>query len=141
VNDTLVMPHRPRIDRTDRWLAALGVVVFALIVALFTPVLASPATVTQLTIDNRGTWPVDVSIQGSDSSDWLPLGGATVGRTDIPDVIDPGPVWLVRFANGEYSYTERIDRSAIQANHWTIQVPTTIQNIIKGSEIDTPPSD
>jgi hypothetical protein len=141
VNDTLVMPHRPRIDRTDRWLAALGVVVFALVVGLFTPVLSSPATVAQLTIDNRGTWPVNVSIQGSDPSDWLPLGEATVGQTDIPDVIDPGAVWLVRFANGAYSYTERVNRSAIQANHWTIQVPTKIQNIIGASEIDTPPSD
>jgi hypothetical protein len=140
VNDTLVMAHRPRIDRTDRWLAALAAVVFALIVGIFIPVLGSPATVDHLTIENRGTWSVNVSIQGSDPSDWLPLGEATAGDTTIPDVIDPGAVWLVRFANGEVSYTERVNRSAIEANKWTIQVPSRIQDIIRSTGTDAPPS-
>ena len=139
MNDTLVLPHRPRIDRTDRWIATLAVVVFALIVLIFTPVLGTPATLDHVTIQNRGTWPVTVSISGSDFTDWLPLGTASAGETEVPDVIDPGEVWVVRFGNGDVAYSERVDRSTLAANHWIIAVPTKIQDLIRASGADAPP--
>jgi hypothetical protein len=138
VNDTLVMPHRSRIDRTDRVVAAVAVVVFALIVGFFTPVLDTPATIDHLTIKNNGTWPVTISIAGSDTNGFLPLGVASPGETTIPDVIDPGVVWRVRFTDGDAAYTERVNRSAVVAGQWTISVPSKIQDLITAAGVDPP---
>jgi hypothetical protein len=133
------MSRRPRIDRTDRWIAALAVALFAVIVLIFSPVLVTPATLDHVTVQNHGTWAVTVSISGSDFTGWLPLGTASVGDTRVPDVIDPGPVWIVRFGNGEVSYNERLDRKTLEANHWVISVPTKVQDLIRSSGADAPP--
>jgi hypothetical protein len=140
VNDTLVLPHRSRIDRTDRWMAALAVLVFVLAVAIFLPVLGSPATIDHVTLQNSGAWPVSVAISSTDSLDWLPLGPAVSGSTTVPDVIDPGAMWVVRFSNGDVVYTERVDRSTLAAAHWHLSVPSQVENAIRLAGIDAQPT-
>ena len=46
---------------------------------------------------------------------------------------------MVRFGNGDVAYTERVDRSTLEANHWVISVPTKIQDLIRSSGADAPP--
>jgi hypothetical protein len=121
-------------------MAALAVLVFVLAVAIFLPVLGSPATIDHVTIQNSGVWPVSVAISSTDSLDWLPLGPAVSGSTTVPDVIDPGAMWVVRFSNGDVVYTERVDRSALAAAHWHLSVPSQVENAIRLAGIDAQPS-
>ena len=90
MNDTLVMPPLRRIDRTDQVLGVLAAVAFGVILLIFAPVLSTPGTVDSLTVRNTGAWAVNIDVEGSDGSGWLPLGVAEAGTSTFPDVIDAG---------------------------------------------------
>ena len=109
-------------------LLGAGLVVALLGVRVFTDAIAAPEVVDRVTIVNETDYGVDVSVRGDDDDTWLRLGRALPREeTQRELVLDQGDVWVVSFDRGGVVGGEiELERSALAANGWKIDVPVEV---------------
>jgi len=126
MDDTLIRPARPpRTSRRGAVAAGCAAVLFLALVAIASPALRSPARVSEVTLENSGTWVVRVEVRVDGG--WSTIGTVPPGsRSTVADVLDAGGTWQLRFRVGEAMVTERVERSRLAAASWRISVPESM---------------
>lgn len=126
MDDTLIRPARPpRTTRRGAVAAGCAAALFLSLVAIASPALGSPARVSQVTLENTGTWLVQVEVRVDGG--WATIGLVAPGtRSTVDDVLDAGDTWQLRFRVGEAVVTERVERSRLAAASWRISVPESM---------------
>jgi hypothetical protein len=141
VNDTLTITRRPgRLRRSEATAVAVAAVLFALLVLIVSPLLATASTVPELAIDNRTPWPLSIGIR-SDSGGWVPIGVASAkSGTTFTETPDPGERWQVRYTYGGIEVVSSVQRSEVATDGWTISVPAELQEALEAAGTpDAPP--
>jgi hypothetical protein len=97
--------------------------------------------VDKLTIVNDTEYSPNVDVTGKERDGWL---GLTVvepqSTTSVEDVIDQGEVWIFRFDYvGKYEEEVEISRRELAGNGWTIEVPQSFEDRLRGLEVPPPP--
>jgi hypothetical protein len=89
--------------------------------------LAGPSFVETITFVNPTAYGVDVAVTDEDRTGWLPLGEAEErASTEYEEVLDPGQVWIVRFADGEGGEL-RITRPQLERSGWHVRIPAAME--------------
>lgn len=95
--------------------------------------------VDEVTIVNDTEYPADVDVTGGTRDAWLGLTTAEPqSTTTVEEVIDQGDVWIFRFDSvGRYQEEAEISRRELEQNNWTIEVPSSFEQRLRG--LDVPP--
>ena len=127
-----------------RWLAHSDLVPVGLSALIATAVafafLQSPATVDSVSVSNPSDYNISVQVRGVDGG-WMPLTTVPEHQTKATrDVIDQGDSWTFRFAaQGRSGGQVRIDRTALEAAGWTIQMPDhVIEQLVERGALPPP---
>ena len=85
----------------------------------------APDRVGQVTVTNPTDYEVLVEVQQTDGG-WMPLSlVAPRGQMVERSVLDPGPTWVLRFSGqGRGAGDLTLDRSALAASDWHLEVPS-----------------
>lgn len=105
-----------------------------------TGLLAMPATVDRLTVENPTAYDISVAVSGANDDGWMSvLIVEHDGTAWTTNVIDQGDTWRFRFrgqgrAGGELT----INRSDLVTADWTVTIPTEVGDRL--AELGAPPS-
>jgi hypothetical protein len=112
-----------------RWwwplLAILAVVALLVVMHLA----ATPTrTVGRISFVNGGAYDVEVSVAGAGDTGTLALGTARArSTTDVNDVVDQWPDWVVHFgAQGVDGGALRISRADLKQGDWRVVIPVSV---------------
>jgi hypothetical protein len=144
MNDTLTRPMRPgRLRRSDSTAAAVGVLLFALLAALVSPLLTTPGTVSRLDVTNESPWPAEVSVRAPGDPGWMPVGIApALAETPLDEAPDPGSSWEVRYRYAGVEVVERSSRASVAERGGKLSVPPSFTAAMEHAGIPVaPPSE
>jgi hypothetical protein len=144
MNDTLTRPTRPgRLRRGDGTAVAIGVVLFALLAALVSPVLSTPASVARLDVTNESPWPAELSVRPAGERSWTSVGIApALAGTTLTEVPDAGPRWEVRFRYAGVQVIDGTSRAGLARHGWKLTVPPSFRAALEHAGVPVaPPSE
>jgi hypothetical protein len=113
---------RPRIPFEWTWVV-IAVVAIGLVLAMV-PHLRGGHFVDHLRVVNRSPYDIDVDVASSPYDGWMPIGTAANRRTVTADAVyDLGDVWYVRYRTTNGELQQRVARSTLEEDNWTVRVP------------------
>jgi hypothetical protein len=144
MNDTLTRPTRPgRLRRGDGTAGAIGVILFALLAALVSPALTTPAAVPRLDVTTESPGPAEVSVRAAGDRSWTPVGIApALAGTTLTEAPDAGSRWEVRYRYAGVQVIDRTSRADLAHNRWTLTVPPSFRAVLEHAGVPVaPPSE
>jgi hypothetical protein len=95
----------------------------------------------ELTIVNDTEYSANVDVTSKERDGWL---GLTLvepqSTTTVEDVFDQGEVWIFRFDYvGKYEEEVEISGRELARNDWTIEVPQSFEQRLRGLDVPPPP--
>jgi hypothetical protein len=111
----------------------VAVLAIGLILAIV-PHLRGAHFVDHVRVVNRSPYDIEVAVASSPDGGWMALGTATNRHTSTADeVYDLGDVWYVRYRTTHGELQQRISRTALARDHWTVRVPDEYVDRLRAS--------
>ena len=131
MNPQVIHAQQPatRVRRAALRYLAAGLVAAAALAACFWLV-ARPAVVERLRIENRSGLDLEVHVRGADDEGVLPLGTVQHERTEtIEDVLDVGERWtFIIERSGEELTRMEMTRARLEARRWRVIIPASVED-------------
>lgn len=140
MNDTIARPvHHKTIDIAQLATGVAAIALFSALTLAIAPHLSTLPSTPLLAVYNGTQWSATVELQLDGG--WVPVGVATSGTTSMMRQLpEAGSTWTMRYRSGPVEVTERIARSRLQDDEWTIVVPGSFADSARMAKLPpTPP--
>jgi hypothetical protein len=135
---------RPVRTSRHRWLVDSDIVpvvaAAAIAIGVAFAFLHDPAMIDAVAVSNPTDYDIAVAVRGTDGG-WMPMSTATRNTTTtVNNVLDQGDTWTFRFtAQGKPAGELHIERDALEAAGWAIEIPPTTESILRAAGAQPPP--